>query len=63
MELLSLAYAAISLALLIVQLLDYDAEQERMPSSRRNVMLLSTGPTGVPSSPAAKTQAQYDRAA
>jgi hypothetical protein len=63
MEVLFLAYAAITLALLIVQLLDYVAEQERVPLSRCNVRVLNNGSTGVASSPLAKPQVQYDRAA
>ena len=63
MEVLFLAYAAITLALLIVQLLDYVAQQERVPLSRCNVMVFNNGSTGVESSSAAKPQVQYDRAA
>jgi hypothetical protein len=63
MEVLFLAYAAITLALLIVQLMDYVAEQERVPLSRWNVIALNYGSTGVASSPVAKPQVQYDRAA
>ena len=63
MEVLFVAYAAITIALLMVQLLDYVAEQERVPLSRCNVMVLNYGSTGVASSPVAKPQMQYDRAA
>ena len=63
MEALSLAYAAITLALLIVQLLDYFAEQERMPLSRCNIVVLNNGSTGVASGLVAKPQVQFDRAA
>jgi hypothetical protein len=63
MEVLFLAYAAITIALLIVQLQDYFAEQERVPLSGCNVMVFNNGSTGVESSPAANPQVQYDRAA
>jgi hypothetical protein len=63
MEVLFLAYAAITIALLVVQLLDYFAEQERVPLSQRNVMVLNYGSTGAASIPVAKPQVQYDRAA
>jgi hypothetical protein len=63
MEVFFLAYAAITVALLIVQLLDYVAEQERVPMSGGNVIVFNHGSTGVESSPAAKPQVQYDRAA
>ena len=63
MESLFLAYAAITIALLIVQLLDYVGEQERVPLSGCNVLVFNNGSTGVESSPAAKPQVQYERAA
>ncbi len=63
MEVLFLAYATITLALLIVQLVDYDAEQERVPLSRCKVVMLNNGSTDGASNPKARPQVQYDRAA
>jgi hypothetical protein len=63
MEVLFLAYAAITLALLIGQLMDYLTEQERVPLSTCNVIALNNGFTRVASSPVVKSQVQYDRAA
>jgi len=63
MEVLFVAYAAITLALLVAHLLDYVAKQERLPLSPCNVIALKNGSTGLVSSPVAKPQVQYDRAA
>ncbi len=63
MESLFLAYAAITIALLIVQLLDYVGEQERVLLSGSKVLAFNNGLTGVESSPAAAPQVQYGRAA
>ena len=63
MEVLFIAYAAITLALLIAQLLEYVAKPERLPLSRCNVIALKNASTGLVCGPVAKPQMKYDRAA
>jgi hypothetical protein len=63
MEMFFLAYAAISLALLIAQLFDYVTELESMSSSRCEALVLNAASTDVASSAAPGPHEQYDRAA
>ena len=63
MEVFFPAYAAITLALLIVQLLDYVTELERVPLSRCKVLVLNAGSTAVALSPVPEPHEQCDRAA
>lgn len=63
MEGFFLAYAAITIALLIAQLLDYVTEQERVSLSRREVLVLDARSTDVAVGPAPEPHEQYDRAA
>jgi hypothetical protein len=63
MEVFVFANAAITLALLIVQLLEFVTELDRVPLSRGKVLALSTGSKDVALGPAPQPDEQYDRAA
>jgi hypothetical protein len=63
MEAFLFANAAITLALLLVQLFDFVTGLDRVPLSRGNVLVLAAGSTAVALSPAPEPHEQYDRAA